>query len=68
MKKKQLGRQEPSAKDAKHLLRDYKNRHNLGQNELARLFGVSTGVMSNWISGRFKPNHDNLLRIQQLTK
>ena len=52
----------------KEFLSRYKEENNLNSADLARLFGVSPGTISHWLSGYSRPSFKASLRIVYKTK
>ena len=47
----------------KELLQSYRKRHNLRQEDVARLFGVSHRLVSFWESGEREPSGTSMWRV-----
>ena len=49
-----------------NLVREYRLRENMTQDELARLLGVDRSNIAKWEAGVHKPHADMLVRLSQL--
>lgn len=55
-------------KDYKKILHDFRMEHNLSQEALSKLLGVSWGTVSRWLRGRYYPSVLAQQKIDKLFK